>query len=47
VYITQTGDKTIQFDSGVLSLSAGQIRTAVALDAPGGGLTAIVLKDLN
>jgi len=49
VYFTPTGTKTVALDSGSLSLSAGQIRTAVALDAPGGGtpLTAIVLKDLN
>jgi hypothetical protein len=49
VYVTPTGTKTVALDSGSLSLSAGQIRTAVALDAPGGGtpLTAIVLKDLN
>ncbi len=48
-YFTPTGTKTVALDSGSLSLSAGQIRTAVALDAPGGGtpLTAIVLKDLN
>ncbi len=48
-YVTPTGTKTVALDSGSLSLSAGQIRTAVALDAPGGGtpLTAIVLKDLN
>jgi len=49
VYITPTGTKTVALDSGSLALSAGQIRTAVALDAPGGGipLTAIVSKDLN
>ena len=49
VYFTPTGTKTVALDSGSLALSAGQIRTAVALDAPGGGtpLTAIVLKDLN
>ena len=49
VYVTPTGTKTVALDSGSLALSAGQIRTAVALDAPGGGtpLTAIVLKDLN
>lgn len=49
VYFTPTGTKTIALDSGSLALSTGQIRTAVALDAPGGGtpLTAIVLKDLN
>jgi len=49
VYITPTGTKTIAIDSGAVTLTAGQIRTAVALDAPGGGtpLTAIVLADLN
>lgn len=49
VYITPTGSKTVALDSGSITLTAGQIRTAVALDAPGGGtpLTAIVLKDLN
>ena len=49
VYFTPTGTKTIALDSGPLTLAAGQIRTAVALDAPGGGfpLAAIVLKDLN
>jgi hypothetical protein len=49
VYVTPTGSKTVALDSGSLTLTGGQIRTAVALDAPGGGtpLTAIVLKDLN
>jgi len=49
VYITPTGTKTVAIDSGALTLTAGQVRTAVALDAPGGGtpLTAIVLDDLN
>lgn len=49
VYVTPTGTKTIAIDSGAVTLTAGQIRTAVALDAPGGGtpLTAIVLADLN
>lgn len=49
VFITPTGTKTVAIDSGSLTLTAGQIRTAVALDAPGGGapLTAIVLSDLN
>jgi hypothetical protein len=49
VYVTPTGTTTVALDSGSLALSAGQIRTAIALDAPGGGtpLTAIVLKDLN
>jgi hypothetical protein len=49
VFITPTGTKTVAIDSGSLAISAGQIRTAVALDAPGGGvpLTAVVLNDLN
>jgi hypothetical protein len=49
VFITPTGTKTVAIDSGSLAISAGQVRTAVALDAPGGGapLTAIVLSDLN
>lgn len=49
VYITPSGSKTVAIDSGSLTIAAGAIRTAVALDAPGGGspLTAIVLKDLN
>jgi hypothetical protein len=49
VFITHTGSKAIAIDSGTLALSAGQIRTAIALDAPGGGvpLTAIVLADRN
>jgi len=49
IYATPTGSKTVALDSGSLTIAAGAIRTAVALDAPGGGsqLTAIVLKDLN
>lgn len=49
VYITPTGSKTVAIDTGSLSFAAGQIRTAVALDASGGGtpLTAVVLKDVN
>jgi uncharacterized protein DUF4397 len=49
VYITPTGSKTVAIDSGSITIAAGAIRTAIALDAPGGGtpLTAIVLDDLN
>jgi hypothetical protein len=49
VRITPTGTKTVVIDSGTLVLSAGQIRTAVAVDNTGGGAPfgAIVLNDLN
>jgi hypothetical protein len=49
IYVTPTGSKTVALDSGSVTIAAGAIRTAVALDAPGGGtpLTAIVLDDLN
>lgn len=49
VYITPTGSKTVAIDTGALSFLAGQVRTAVALDATGGGtpLIAVVLKDVN
>lgn len=48
VRITPTGTKTAAIDA-TLTLTAGQIRTAVAVDAPGGGLPlgAIVLNDVN
>jgi hypothetical protein len=49
VYITLTGSKTIAIDSGVLNLSSGQVRTAVAIGDPAVGrpLSAVVLSDLN
>jgi hypothetical protein len=49
VRITPTGTKTVAIDSGSVTLTAGQIRTAVALDNTGGGAPfgAIVLNDLN
>ena len=49
VFVTTTGTTTVVFDSGGVAYTAGQVRTAVLLDAPGGGspLTATVLKDLN
>jgi len=49
VYVTPTGKTTVAIDSGSLAISAGQIRTAIALDPPPGSaaLKAIVLSDLN
>ena len=50
VYITPTASKTIAIDSGVLAITAGQIRTAIALDVTGGGAvqpTPLLLSDLN
>jgi hypothetical protein len=49
VLITPTGTKDIAIDTGSLSLASGQIRTGVALDAPGGGtpFKALLLADLN
>jgi len=51
VFVTPTGTKTIEFDSGALTLNAGQIRTGITLDNAGGGTTPlgafVVLADLN
>lgn len=49
VRVTAAGTKTLALDTGALTLTAGQIRTGVAVDAPGGGLPvgAILLADLN
>ncbi len=49
VRITPTTTKTVAIDSGPLTLAAGQIRTAIAVDNAGGGgpFGAVLLPDLN
>jgi hypothetical protein len=49
VRVTPTGTKTVVIDSGTLTLSSGQVRTAIAVAAAGGGapFDLLVLEDLN
>jgi len=49
VRICVANTTTVAIDSGALTLTAGQIRTAVAVDSPGGGspFGAVLLADRN
>ncbi len=49
VRITPANTTTVAIDTGAITLSSGQIRTGVAVDAPGGGapFSAILLEDEN
>ena len=47
VRITPAGSKMPVIDTGTLSLLDGQVRTAIAADASGGGFTAVLLEDRN
>jgi hypothetical protein len=49
VRVTPAGSKTVAIDSGALTLSSGQVRTVIAVDAAGGGapFDFLVLADLN
>jgi hypothetical protein len=39
----------VVIDTGSFTLASGQVRTAIAIDAPGGGtpFAAVLLEDLN
>ena len=47
--VTPAGSKTAVIDSGTLSLAAGQVRTVIAVDSPGGGapFDLLLLADVN
>ena len=49
VRVTPAGSTTVVIDSGTLTLASGQVRTAIAVDSPGGGgpFDLLLLADLN
>jgi Domain of unknown function (DUF4397) len=49
IRVTLAGTKVVAIDSGPLTLESGQVRTAIAVDALGGGapFDLLVLADLN
>ena len=49
VLATSAGTKTVEIDGGTLALSPGQVRTAIVVDAQGGGgpFSFLVLEDAN
>ena len=49
VRVTPEGSKTVVIDSGALTLVSGQVRTAIAVDAAGGGapFDLLLLEDVN
>ncbi|MDQ2674408.1 MAG: DUF4397 domain-containing protein, partial [Chloroflexota bacterium] len=49
VRVAPAGTTSVVIDSGVLSLGAGEVRTAIAVDAAGGGapFDLLLLADLN
>ena len=49
VRVAPAGSKTVVIDSGTLTLVAGQVRTAIAVDSQGGGgpFDLLLLPDLN
>jgi hypothetical protein len=49
VQVTPAGTLDVVIDSGTLTLSSGEVRTGIAVDAPGGGgpFDALILSDVN